>query len=1023
MADSDIVQNMIVQLGQSQAERVASELDVHFADVDERTTEDLLHWIRAFAALVNYYTSLVTLPNAWTPIFPDTGTSLDDYVAGSAGRVPAHLALFLAFLELYKTPQGIINDFTGRHLDFYYQEVLRLEKRAAVPDHAFLLVELKKGALPVPIRPEHIFSAGKDATGVELLYAPVRESMIGPAQVTSLRSIYVDQTGHGAVRFAPIANSSDGLGGKLSTDGEPKWRGFGYPELAKAEIGFAVASPVLRMSEGERAVKLRVHLGGVNSARLGTAVMAGAFSVFLTGEKSWIEPESLTTMLGSDDVLELDFTLHATSPAVVDYQQAVHGYTYAASSPIVQVLLNTDSTTVGYLDFQGVVANSASVSVEVTNVASLTLESDAGALDPKKAFQPFGSQPTAGARFMVSYPEALSKKLSELKLSVQWKDAPSDLGDWYSTYDISGTSNAHFTANVGFKDAAGIDFSDSSFGLFNSSNASSEIDLTFSPGGAVTSSPAGQGRQIYALKETRSSWGTREAQKTAMRVPVRASYLREAPAIREGFVTITLKASFLHAEYRKKNIENLLAFTKVTDGSPPIVLNEPYTPTIQSISLSYKAYSDDVAISSTSLADFANPDVQFFQVTPFGPMREHGYERQKLGFLSGTDVSFLPVFEYAGELLIGLSKLAPGDGVTLLFQVAAGSADPELPQENIAWLVLCDDHWKPLDADELVLDTTNHMLASGIVKITVPTAATTQNTVLPSDLIWIKAAVPSNVEAVSQLIDVEANAVEVALVDQGNDPAHLQTALPAKKIAKLKNGLAAVKGVTQPYASFGASPAEQSGAFNTRVSERLRHKDRCVTAWDYERVVLQAFQSVHRVKCIPHAKPSSWMAPGNVLLVVVPDLRNQNAVDPLQPRVDADTQSRIQALAQARTGAQVVVSVKNPSYQKIKLDFKVHFRTGNPFNQYRDILQTALIQALSPWAFDVDREITFGGAVYKSVLLNFVEELSYVDYVTDFVMHSYVGTTVDTADVSEARPATPDAILVSDATHTIGEAL
>ena len=123
-------------------------------------------------------------------------------------------------------------------------------------------------------------------------------------------------------------------------------------------------------------------------------------------------------------------------------------------------------------------------------------------------------------------------------------------------------------------------------------------------------------------------------------------------------------------------------------------------------------------------------------------MREHGYEHQRLAFLTSTDVSLLPVFSYAGELLIGLSKLAPGDGVTLLFQVAAGSADPELPQENIAWLVLSDDHWKPLGPDELVLDTTNHMLASGIVKLTIPLDATTVNTVLPTGLIWIRAAVP-----------------------------------------------------------------------------------------------------------------------------------------------------------------------------------------------------------------------------------------------------------------------------------------
>jgi hypothetical protein len=195
-----------------------------------------------------------------------------------------------------------------------------------------------------------------------------------------------------------------------------------------------------------------------------------------------------------------------------------------------------------------------------------------------------------------------------------------------------------------------------------------------------------------------------------------------------------------------------------------------------------------------------------------------------------------------------------------------------------------------------------------------------------------------------------------------------------------------------------------------------------VTRWDYERVVLEAFPGVHRVKCIPHAREGSWMAPGHVLLVVVPDLRNQNAVNPLQPRVDADTLDQILTHVQARAGMQVRVAVKNPSYQKVRLDFQVRFRAGYDFNHYRVQLEEALVQALSPWAFADGPEIGFGGAVYRSVLLDLVEELPYVDYVTEFRMFSWTGEKIDRTDRDVARPATPDAILVSDAEHSIAEA-
>jgi hypothetical protein len=228
-----------------------------------------------------------------------------------------------------------------------------------------------------------------------------------------------------------------------------------------------------------------------------------------------------------------------------------------------------------------------------------------------------------------------------------------------------------------------------------------------------------------------------------------------------------------------------------------------------------------------------------------------------------------------------------------------------------------------------------------------------------------------------------------------------------------------VKTVTQPYASFGGRPEESDDALNTRASERLRHRNRCITAWDYERALLEAFPGVHKVKCIPHAKDGSWLAPGHILLAVVPDLRNKNARDRLRPRVDSETLSRITEHVQTRVGMQVIVKVKNPVYQKIRLDFKVRFHAGYEPNYHRNLLNEELIRFLSPWAYDAGREIAFGGRIYKSVLLDFVDELGYVDYVTDFKMYSFVEGAENTLDLNEVRAQRPDAILVSHPGHSI----
>ena len=987
MAEKDIIQNMIFQLGQSQNERMPKELGIHHADVDERSSAELLRFSRRLAALVSYFRSDVTVPDGeWSAFFPGSDAEIKKVLENRAGDTSPHLALFIAFLELYKIPQEVINRFTGRHLDFYYQQLLRFVKKGAVPDRAHLLLELKKHAPPLTVGPDQRFLAGKDTLGRELCYIPTRTTLINSAKVDSLRSLYVDSSGHGRVLSAPVANSADGLGGALTGD-EPKWSGFGHSGLPTAETGFALASPLLRMREGNRTVTATLSVGSVNRKTVNNTTLKDSFEIFISGEKRWLGPYAVSPTLSEDvnrkSKLTFSFSVPDTEPAVIDYDPLIHGSAYNVAVPVVQLLLKKSCSSIGYTELKRITLLRAAVSVTVTNVTTLALENDGGTLDSKKAFLPFGSQPTKGSRFMIACSEALAKKLSEVTVAVTWKDAPPDFSSYYADYSDGSLTNDTFTATVSFGDGGSWDVSQSGVKLFESGNASAAHTFSF-------------------------------------KVP-------QEP--RRGFITFALEHDFLHSTYRKKYVEKVMAYSR-GDGAL-IVLNEPYTPAIRSISLSYTAVSDTVTIAQDhpSIDDYINQDLSFHHITYFGQMREHAYQRTRIAFLRDKNVYLFPHYDNEGELLIGFAALQPGESVSVLFQVAEGSADPELPRQQINWSVLCDNYWKPLAGNELLLDTTNQLLTSGIVTFGIPAEATVTNTILPGGRIWVKGAVYRTVSAVSRLIDVAANALEVQFTNNvsdnvaanGKDPGHLHTALEKGSITKLKNGSAEIKTVRQPYGSFGGRPPESDDLFHTRVSERLRHKDRCITPWDYERIILEEFPSVHKVKCIPHASSDCWLKPGNVLIVVVADLKNRNAVNQLEPKVPADTLSRITAFAGERAGMQVRVQTRNPRYQKVQLDFKVRFYDGREPHYYRKELDSALITFLSPWAYQVENEISFGGRIYKSVLLDFVEELEYVDYVTDFKMYCYFEDAPNRIDVSVAQPETPDTILVSAASHSIRE--
>jgi len=153
----------------------------------------------------------------------------------------------------------------------------------------------------------------------------------------------------------------------------------------------------------------------------------------------------------------------------------------------------------------------------------------------------------------------------------------------------------------------------------------------------------------------------------------------------------------------------------------------------------------------------------------------------------------------------------------VLFQVAEGSADPDLGQEDISWSVLCDNYWKPLETSEVALDTTNQLLTSGVITFVIPSEATTDNTILPADQIWIKAAVAENVTAVCQLIDVAANAVEAQFDDRGNDPAHLQTSLEAGTITNSRTAFRRQECLSALFVVWGQSE-EADDAFYARAA-------------------------------------------------------------------------------------------------------------------------------------------------------------------------------------------------------------
>jgi hypothetical protein len=428
-----------------------------------------------------------------------------------------------------------------------------------------------------------------------------------------------------------------------------------------------------------------------------------------------------------------------------------------------------------------------------------------------------------------------------------------------------------------------------------------------------------------------------------------------------------------------------------------------------------------VSFTDDSIDDFINTGIELLHVGPFGQAREHSYLRSQLEFLGSNTIKLLPQFNHEGNFYIGLSGVQANDSVCLLFQVAEGSADPKLDKADLQWSTLCDNYWKELSVMDFIFDTTNDFLTSGVIKLIIPREATTDNTIMPGDLIWFKVSIPQS-NAVCLMIDVQSNAAIAEFTDQGNDPNHLKDPLAPNTISKLKQPAGAIKGITQPYTSFGGRMQENDRAFYTRVSERLRHKERTITSWDYERLILQHFPSVYKVKCINHASPDSFTDAGHTLLVVIPDLTNQFSIDPFQPRVDKNTLDMILQLLQKHSTAWATHHVVNPFYEPVKISLSVKLKRGFEFNYYQGEINKALQQFLSPWLGGGTTAIRFGGKVTESHIVKLMEDLEYVDYIENLQLFQSTDEGVHFVQVKQfAEVSGPASILVSHTSHDISQ--
>ncbi|MGQ8364225.1 hypothetical protein [Glaciecola sp. 1036] len=1022
----DIVQLLLPEQGRSRPQRLPQGLASDYVKIDERQEAEYFDFIKELSAKIKFYSNDPEITdNNWGNFFDFAQGQSESWFEQHDGQISPHLSLLKVFVEkLIEGPIQQQNTFLNSYVNYYYQDVLRFSKNKASPDHAHVIISLKNASQPVLISTEQAFLAGKDEFNNPILANPTMDTVINLGQIAEKRTIYVDDLDKPGIKIAPIADSFDGLGEDFPED-KKVWSGFGHQDLTACEIGFALSSSLLNLAEGEREISIELTLASTLSKN--ETNFDSVFKVYLSSEEGWTQGV-FASAVAKGNLLTLTVRLDVEAPAIVNYSQDLHGFSLDANAPVVQVTIDSESTHPLLSKIYKAHIDEVKLRVDVTGVTNIQAKSDAGLVSTNSAFFPFGTNPKAGSEFSITSDEIFSKRLAEVKVNIEWKKAPRYLSSIYTAYHEYEThvpellSNEYFTADASVVDGNNRNLSQRNVSLFSTSDARAQQQITVSENPPIGPKILNFLDYTSVLGSYQSLWAQKRYGQISLISPmfsaVNTSKTKKKYNRRLSFV---LDKSFFHEEYRKAYVKSVMA-AKDVDSS---IVSEPYTPEIGAISVDYQAYTQSVKIAGSKSADFANDAIRFYHLDCFGQRREHSYQRSQMPFAVDPRVSLFPYKTEKGSLLLGLENLQPGDSCQLLFKVVEGSANPSLVPADITWSVLCDNYFKPLDEKSLIFDHTQGLQTTGIVRVIFPKEATTEHSLMPSGYLWIKLAITGSAASVCQLEDIFANAIEVVAVQ---DEAQMNaTKIASGAISKLQKTVSAIKKIEQPFAGFGGQSVESDDDFAARVSARLRHKDRAITLWDYESMILANFPQIHRVKALPHARPGHWQAPQHITLLVVPYVEMESSSEPLTPKVSTHTLESIKDLLLQKSAMQAQLHVVNPSYVYVRMQFQVRFMPGIDFNFYQQELNDALVSLFAPWTNDsANAEDTlsspkFGGRVFKSVVMDFIEELPYVDFITQVVMQASEDGSAFYEDTNSLKAMSPDQILTSASEHLITE--
>ncbi len=942
----------------------------------------------------------------------------------SVQNVPGHFPdtiLLRTFTSLLKIYQAQLNSLSEKHLNFYYGDILKQLPKSVSPDTVFAASDLAKKTATFQLPKNTVFTAGLDANKQAILFETTNTVSLNPAKiVTAYTLAQANDTSLYLQKLPPVNVVAKDEDGTIKS-----WKTFGSqttPEGAKQYMALTLGSPMFFLAEANtRTITVTFTLSNSNPS----AISENNTVCYFSTKDAWFEiPENEICVEQNSNIVTLTITLAQTDPAITAFSKNPDGYT--SEWPLLKmVFLNIvaikNPTTIETLDI-AVNVTGAQNFVLYNDFGQLNAKKPFQLLGPTPTVdQSF----MVGSAEIFSKPASDVK----IHLTWNTFPAKFDFAAYYCQYNnyANGFYNEAVTSGsedqsavicpkkvtetptlevppkpkkVSFLDrirgkkpetlVAGISSENTPTLQFTNDAFKVSFDFLenglWNPvGNAATDQELFTKDRILAQEKT-FEFPNFQTIQTYTNPALQKTPLTLTDKSITGFLKMQLTApdvGFGTAEY--PNVVGAIALynagviaVKIKHPSSKLVMiqppNIPFIPTVSFFSVDYNA--------SVSY-DFSNTDetypLECFYNTPFENYKVYDTidgiitqnttigsspKRNKSGTITPlTALPLVPKFSSKGQLFLELQDVIAPANVSFYFELARTYTEKAVEKNKVSYSYLSTDGWKTLTS---IADGTNGFTCSGIITINIPADITTNHETMAGNNFWIAIGAKTAIDNFPQTSFLKTNGITLQRIVSPTDFSTEKPQIKANVITSPETAIPEILATVQPFASFDGKAAETNQQMNSRVSTRLKTKDRLVTAEDFFNVIRLEFSEVYYSKTIyKKAKKQAY----TYVIKRVSEATETNAFVPLLSECN---ELEIQKYIKERVSPFVKVSVENFKLNYVKITADIKLNSNEDVTTVSKEINNDINIYLAPWITSTQTQITVDTGLNTAQLASFI---------------------------------------------------